>query len=94
MLDLLRRGQHTNDIAALAALHPRTVVGGHKLPTARDSPDAIAFNAGYIRDFEAARKSTSNADEFIALMKANYPDAGLADTILAFTAKRMFPKPS
>lgn len=88
------RANWLQSLDALAALNPRTVVGGHKLPTVKDSPDAIAFNAGYIRDFEAVRKSASNADEFIAMMKAKYPNAGQADTLLALTAKRMFRKKS
>jgi len=78
----------------LVALHPRVVIGGHKRPSVKDSADAITYVRGYLRDFEAARTTASNADEFIAMMKAKYPDAGLSDTILAFTAKGIFPKKS
>ena len=75
----------------LASLHPRTVIAGHKKIGAPDTVQAITFTANYIRDYEATLKTTTNADEFIATMKAKYPDAA-QDWILGLTAQRAFRK--
>jgi glyoxylase-like metal-dependent hydrolase (beta-lactamase superfamily II) len=78
---------------ALSSLHPQAVIGGHKRNAqAKDSPDAIAFTARYIRDYEATAKTTSNPDQFIAAMKAKYPNATLVDPVLAGNAKNAFRK--
>jgi len=77
----------------LASLQPKIVIGGHKKNDVQDSAQAIRFTASYIRDFEAARKTATNADEFIATLKSKNPDTAQA-RILELTAKWVFRKPS
>jgi glyoxylase-like metal-dependent hydrolase (beta-lactamase superfamily II) len=75
----------------LASLHARTVVAGHKKIGAPDTAQAITFTANYLGDFEATVKTATNADEFIAAMKAKYPDTA-QDWILGLTARWKFRK--
>jgi len=89
----LSRENWLKSLEVLANLHPRKVVGGHKKMGASDSDGAIAFTASYIRDYETARKTATNADDFVAIMKAKYP-ATAQDWILGLSAKRAFYKPS
>jgi len=80
-------------LSQLAALHPRILVAGHKKSVgAKDGADALAFTGKYIRDFEATRKSATNAEELFAAMKTKYPDVALADKILSRTARKAFSK--
>ena len=87
------RADWLKSLEVLASLQPKIVIGGHKKTGVPDSAQAIRFTASYLRDYEAARKTATNADEFIATMKSKHPDAA-QDWILELTAKRAFPKPS
>jgi glyoxylase-like metal-dependent hydrolase (beta-lactamase superfamily II) len=62
-------------IARVAELHPTTVVAGHKKDvTAPDSPDVLRFMDNYLNEFDAFRKTATNADELRAAMLRKYPD--------------------
>ena len=87
------RADWLKSLEVVASLHPRIVIGGHKKTGVQDSPKAIRFTASYIRNYEAARKRATNADDFIATMKSKHPQTA-QDWILELTAKRAFPKPS
>lgn len=84
------RANWLKSIQRIASLHPRTVIAGHKgndgLP---DSPTALAFTRAYITDFDAARKSASNADQLIATMKRRYPQCS-SQYLLMLSAQRAF----
>jgi glyoxylase-like metal-dependent hydrolase (beta-lactamase superfamily II) len=58
---------------AIWRLKPRTVVAGHKDPSAGDGPENIAETRGYIRDFEASIAATSTAVELYRDMRERYP---------------------
>src|SRR5262249_16522901 len=87
------RAAWVKSLETLAALRPSIVVAGPKKSVdLKDTPDAIAFTAKYIQDFETARKTSSNIDGLIAAMKAKYPDLGLSDKILPASARGAFRK--
>ncbi len=86
------RADWLKSLEVLAGLRPKIVIGGHKKTGVQDSAQAIRFTAGYIRDHESARKTATNADEFIAKMKSKHPDTA-QDWILELTAKWVFSKP-
>ena len=58
----------------LAALNPKTVVAGHKDPSAPDSPDCIAASKQYLIDFGRLRESTATDKEIYDKMTELYPD--------------------
>jgi glyoxylase-like metal-dependent hydrolase (beta-lactamase superfamily II) len=87
------RANWLKSLEELADLRARTVIAGHKKIGIPDSAEAIKFTANYVRDYEATLKTTTNADGFIAAMKAKHPDAA-QDWILGLTAKRAFRKKS
>jgi glyoxylase-like metal-dependent hydrolase (beta-lactamase superfamily II) len=86
------RADWLKSLEVLASLQPKIVIGGHKKTGVKDSAQTIRFTADYIGDFEAARKTSTNADEFIAKMKSKHPDTA-QDWILELTAKWVFRKP-
>ena len=66
-----------NWIAALdrlAALHPSTVVAGHKRPGAPDTPVAIGATKRYLHDFGRLQESTTSDRELYDAMTKLYPD--------------------
>lgn len=67
-------------------LQPETVIAGHMLGDKPMTLDAVNFTRNYIKDFEAAAKSSSNSAELIAKMKTSYPTLG-GDSILGLSAK-------
>jgi glyoxylase-like metal-dependent hydrolase (beta-lactamase superfamily II) len=85
------RAEWLKSLEVLASLQPKIVIGGHKKTGVKDSAEAIRFTASYIRDHEAARKTATNADEFIATMKSKHPDTAQS-WILELTAKSVFSK--
>jgi glyoxylase-like metal-dependent hydrolase (beta-lactamase superfamily II) len=92
--DSTTRAAWRETLRRLGAQKPKTAVAGHKrsadLP---NSPDAVAFTARYIADFETARATAQNAEELIAAMKQKYPDLGL-ELILTYAARAAFPAPA
>jgi glyoxylase-like metal-dependent hydrolase (beta-lactamase superfamily II) len=56
------------------ALHPSTVIAGHKRDGAEDSPDNIGKTRQYLHDFEAASRRTDNPRELYDSMIERYPD--------------------
>jgi glyoxylase-like metal-dependent hydrolase (beta-lactamase superfamily II) len=85
------RADWLKSLEVLASLRPKIVIGGHKKTGVQDSAQAIRLTASYIRDFETARKTATNADEFIATIKSKYPDTAQS-WILELTAKWVFSK--
>jgi glyoxylase-like metal-dependent hydrolase (beta-lactamase superfamily II) len=66
-----------NWIAALdrlAALHPSSVVAGHKRPGAPDTPAAIGATKRYLHDFGRLQESTTSDRELYDAMTELYPD--------------------
>jgi len=85
------RAEWLKSLEVLASLQPKIVIGGHKKTGVQDSSQAIRFTASYIRDHEDARKTSTNADEFIATMKSKHPDTAQS-WILELTSKSVFSK--
>jgi glyoxylase-like metal-dependent hydrolase (beta-lactamase superfamily II) len=56
------------------ALHPSTVIAGHKRDGAEDSPDNIGKTRQYLQDFDAAAQRTDNPRELYEAMIERYPD--------------------
>jgi glyoxylase-like metal-dependent hydrolase (beta-lactamase superfamily II) len=82
-----------HSLQLVSALHPRVVVAGHKGDQAfPDSPEAIEFMRRYLTDFGAAARSSSTADELVAVMKRKYPKLA-QEKFLAFAAKAALPSP-
>ena len=78
-----RRAWHAS-IQRLEALHPRAVVAAHKTRVdAPDSPDLLGEMDHYLTDFDAALRTSANADSMIATMKQKYPDYTLSELIQA-----------
>jgi glyoxylase-like metal-dependent hydrolase (beta-lactamase superfamily II) len=84
------RANWLKSIQRITSLHPLIVVAGHKgnsgLP---DNPAAPAFTRQYITDFDATRKSSSNADQVVATMKQKYPQCS-SEFFLKLSASRAF----
>ncbi|HWL69734.1 MAG TPA: MBL fold metallo-hydrolase [Geminicoccus sp.] len=57
----------------LAALQPKTVIAGHKIPENEDDPRIIAETQQYLRDFNRLDSTTSDAKELYEAMLALYP---------------------
>jgi len=57
----------------VAALEPRAVVAGHKVPENDDDPRIIAETQQYLRDFNRLDSATSDARELYDAMLALYP---------------------
>lgn len=61
----------------LAALHPVTVIAGHKDPRLDDSPAGIAQTRDYLEAFDAAVASSTSAAEAERKVAARYADLQL-----------------
>jgi glyoxylase-like metal-dependent hydrolase (beta-lactamase superfamily II) len=88
------RSAWRQSVARIAALHPLVVVAGHKKDiTAPDSPDVLRFMDNYLADFDALRKTSTNAEELRSAMMRKYPDLAVAG-LLAYGARVAFkPQP-
>lgn len=77
---------------AVAALHPSTIITGHKDPGARDDNATRVLDQSrrYIEDFGQAVASTSTPPELIDVMLAKYPAHGNRYTLFA-AASTQFP---
>lgn len=65
------RGHHS--LEPISALHPRTIVAGHKgIPSLSDSPEALAFIHNYLNSFESPRRKSTN-DALVATMRQEFP---------------------
>jgi glyoxylase-like metal-dependent hydrolase (beta-lactamase superfamily II) len=56
------------------ALHPSTVIAGHKRDGAADSPGNIEQTRRYLQDFDAAAESTDDPRDLYQAMLQRYPD--------------------
>ncbi len=72
--DAKSRVRWHQSLARIAALHPTTVIAGHKSPDATDSPDVVQTMDQYLTDFEAARASSPDAKALVASMEQKYPN--------------------
>src|SRR6478735_1573535 len=69
-------------IKRIAALHPKVVVAGHKKDVAApDTPDVLNAMDHYLEDFDALRKTSSDAPSLYAAMKAKYPDYAVSNLL-------------
>lgn len=68
------RGEWLRALAKIESLHPRAVVAGHGVLEPDSSPRHIEETRRYIRDFNSAVTSTSNAGELYEKMLSLYPD--------------------
>ncbi len=59
----------------LDALHPVTVIAGHRHPGAANDNGAIGWTRDYIKTFVAARAASHSSAEIAAAMNKAYPDA-------------------
>jgi glyoxylase-like metal-dependent hydrolase (beta-lactamase superfamily II) len=75
----------------LAALHPTTVIAGHKDPKLDDGVDGIAQTRAYLQAFDAAVASSKTSAEVQQKVKAKYGDLQL-DVILSLGADAAFKK--
>jgi glyoxylase-like metal-dependent hydrolase (beta-lactamase superfamily II) len=73
------------------ALHPTTIVAGHKKPEASDQDVAAMLDGtrSYIADFAGLARTAQDADELVAGMRAKYETYGNVWT-LKFSARAWF----
>jgi glyoxylase-like metal-dependent hydrolase (beta-lactamase superfamily II) len=57
----------------LAALNPKVVVAGHKLPGLADDPAALKYTRDYIVEFGRAAKQSKTSADLIAAMQKQFP---------------------
>lgn len=67
----------------LEALHPRTVIAGHKQPAATDDAGIVKVTKAYIVDFTDAAHASVSPTELVARMRRRYPDHGNLTTLVA-----------
>ena len=72
--DKQSRREWISSLDKLAALKPRAVVAGHKLPENDDDPRNIGETQRYLRDFDRLDETTATARELYDAMLALYPD--------------------
>ncbi|MBV8760321.1 MAG: MBL fold metallo-hydrolase [Deltaproteobacteria bacterium] len=75
----------------IAALHPTTVIAGHKDPKLDNSPAGIKQTRDYLEAFDAAVASSHSSAEVQQKLKAKYPDLQL-DVILQLGADAAYAK--
>ena len=73
----------------LAALKPKIVVAGHKLPGLPDNTSALDFTRRYLLAFKAAAKKSKTSDELMKTIRQEFPDTRdvLDNFILVNSAK-------
>lgn len=59
----------------LAALKPEIVVSGHTRPGLPNTMAALTFTRDFLKDFDGAVAKARTADEVVAQMKKDFPDA-------------------
>jgi len=71
-------------VDAIAELHPRTVVAGHRKPedSDHDGQAILANTRNYIRDFARIAAEVASADELVKAMQERYPDHGNLTTLI------------
>jgi glyoxylase-like metal-dependent hydrolase (beta-lactamase superfamily II) len=72
--DTQSRLEWISTLDKLAALKPRAVVAGHKVPENDDDPRIIAETQQYLRDFNRLNAATATARELYDAMLELYPD--------------------
>lgn len=72
--DIRSRLEWVAALDKLAALKPKAVVAGHKLPENDDDPRNIALTRQYLLDFNRLDTTTKTARELYDAMLALYPD--------------------
>jgi glyoxylase-like metal-dependent hydrolase (beta-lactamase superfamily II) len=70
--DAQSRARWHQSLAHIAALHPKTVIAGHKSPGATDDPGVVREMDQYLSDFDAARASSADAKAMVTAMQAKY----------------------
>jgi glyoxylase-like metal-dependent hydrolase (beta-lactamase superfamily II) len=68
------RREWIKSIDTLMALHPRSVVAGHKQPSFPDDPQILPITKKYLEDFDRVNEATSTNLELYQKMLALYPD--------------------
>jgi glyoxylase-like metal-dependent hydrolase (beta-lactamase superfamily II) len=86
-----QRKQWIKTLDDIAALHPTTVVAGHKDPKLDNSPAGIKQTRDYLEAFDAAVASSKSSAEVQQKLKARYPDLQL-DVILQLGADAAYAK--
>ena len=80
--DTTSRAAWRASIKRIAALHPKVVVAGHKKDVgAPDTPDVLDAMDRYLADFDALRKTSTDAPSLYAAMKAKYPDYAVSNLL-------------
>jgi glyoxylase-like metal-dependent hydrolase (beta-lactamase superfamily II) len=72
--DTQSRLEWISTLDKLAALKPKTVVAGHKVPENEDDPRIIAETQQYLRDFNRLDAATADVHQFYEAMLGLYPD--------------------
>jgi hypothetical protein len=68
------RKEWINAIDKLIALHPKSVVAGHKVATNADDPEILFTTKKYIEDFNRLNRETSTTLELYNAMVELYPN--------------------
>jgi glyoxylase-like metal-dependent hydrolase (beta-lactamase superfamily II) len=70
--------QWIESVEKVAALHPRTVVAGHKRPELPDDDLAatVEMTKNYLQDFIGELAGSSDSRDLVARMRKRYPDHG------------------
>ena len=88
--DEASRGRWQESLKRISALRPVAVVAGHKSSVdAPDGPDVVTATSAYLRDFDAARKASPNADALVAAMDQKYPTRAVHG-ILVYAARKAY----
>src|SRR5882757_418203 len=72
--DTQSRIEWISTLDKLAALKPKAVIAGHKVPENDDNPRIIAETRQYLRDFNRLNTATTTARELYNAMLEIYPD--------------------
>ena len=76
----------------LAALRPRAVVAGHKIPDNDDDPRRLAETQQYLRDFNRLDAATDDARQLYDAMLALYPERINTGSLWAAANKAKAPR--
>ncbi len=67
-----RRETWLKNLAALKALNPKTVIGGHRAPDAKSGAGVIDEESAYLRDFSAAVAKSKTPEALVSAVNAKY----------------------
>ncbi|HEX5077378.1 MAG TPA: MBL fold metallo-hydrolase [Gemmatimonadaceae bacterium] len=88
--DTTSRAAWRASIKRIAALHPKTVVAGHKKDvSAPDTPDVLDAMDRYLADFDSLRKTSADAPSLYQAMQTKYPDYAVSN-LLRYAAMLAF----